>query len=77
MTDVWTQLRFNRRGYTCCQLADLSNARSMHDERIDVVFTFPAARRVFANVLDSRIWDKTESGLWPSDHGSVIAWLRY
>ena len=77
MTDVWTQLRFNRPGYTCCQLADLSNARSMHDERIDVVFTFPAARRVFANVLDSRIWDKTESGLWPSDHGSVIAWLRY
>lgn len=77
MTDVWDQLRFTRNGYTCCQLADLSNAQSLHDERIDVVFTFPAARRVFANVLDSRFWDKTDSGLWPSDHGSVIAWLKY
>ena len=77
MTDVWDQLRFMRNGYTCCQLADLSNAQSLHDERIDVVFTFPAARRVFANVLDSRFWDKTDSGLWPSDHGSVIAWLKY
>ncbi len=77
MKDVWTQLRFKRKGYTCCQLADLSNARSMHDERIDVVFTYPAAKRAFANVLDSRVWDKTQSGLWPSDHGSVIAWLKY
>ncbi len=77
MTDAWSLLRFPRKGYTCCQLADLSNARSLHDERIDVIFTFPAPRRAFANVLDSRVWDKTRSGLWPSDHGSVIARMKY
>ncbi len=64
-------------GFTCCELADLSNAVSQHDERIDVVFAFPAPASVKANVLDTEAGDKTLSGHWPSDHASVSAELTY
>lgn len=75
--DTWGLRPGKPPGYTCCQLADLSNAESMHDERIDVIFAWPAPGRVKANVLDNDPDDKTLSGLWPSDHSSVVARLYY
>lgn len=77
LTDTWTQRPGDPDGFTCCELADLSNAVSQHDERIDVVFAFPAPTSVKANVLDARADDKTPSGHWPSDHASVSAELAY
>ena len=76
-TDVWNLRPGKPDGFTCCELDDLSNAPSLHDERIDIVFAFPAPARVKANVIDAEVADKTLSGLWPSDHASVSAELSY
>ncbi|MBT8108987.1 MAG: hypothetical protein KJP17_12160 [Gammaproteobacteria bacterium] len=76
-TDVWTLRPGKPDGLTCCELGDLSNAPSLHDERIDLVFGLPAPTIVKANVLDAEVDDKTLSGLWPSDHASVSAELSY
>lgn len=77
LTDIWNLRPGNPDGFTCCELADLSNAPSQHYERVDNVFTLPAPAKVKANVLDAEVEDKTLSGLWPSDHASVSAELTY
>ncbi|MBT8098570.1 MAG: hypothetical protein KJO82_02410 [Gammaproteobacteria bacterium] len=78
LTDMWNLRPGKPPGLTCCELADLSNAPSVHDERVDIVFAYPApAGRVKANVLDTDVGDKTLSGLWPSDHASVSVELTY
>ena len=76
-TDVWYLRPGKPPGYTCCELGDLSNAPSLHDERIDLVFGLPAPAEVKANLLDAEVDDKTPSGLWPSDHAAVSAELSY
>lgn len=75
--DTWTMRPGDPDGFTCCQAAQLLNDPSSHDERIDIVFALPAPARVKANVMDAETDDKTISGLWPSDHASVIAELTY
>jgi len=77
MVDVWLLRPGNSEGFTCCEAADLLNAPSENYERIDVVFAQPAPVKVKANVMDADTSDKTASGLWPSDHASVIAELTY
>lgn len=76
-TDTWTLRPGNADGFTCCEAADLLNAPSSNDQRIDIVFSLPAPAKVKANVMDAELTDKTISGLWPSDHASVIAELTY
>lgn len=76
-TDIWNLNRWTRPGYTCCQDSDLGNRRSAHSERIDVVFSQQVPRRAHSNVLGIFPWNKTPSGLWPSDHGTVISRIRY
>jgi hypothetical protein len=76
-TDVWDLRPGNPEGLTCCQLADLSNPVSIHDERVDVIFSVLAPSKVKANVLDDEPSDKTPSRLWPSDHAAVIGELSY
>jgi hypothetical protein len=49
----------------------------MHDERIDVIFSLIPPVRVKANVLNNNPEDKTPSGLWPSDHATVVGRLFY
>jgi len=87
-TDVWT-LRPGTgtakggpvAGYSCCQAEDLSNHKSAHDERIDVIFARIAPKKVKdARLLGVSVADKTWPpgvGLWPSDHASVAARLQY
>jgi endonuclease/exonuclease/phosphatase family metal-dependent hydrolase len=78
LTDVWNLRPGNPAGFTCCELADLSNSPSLNYERVDIVFAYPApAGNVKANVLDTEVDDKTPSGLWPSDHASVSVELNY
>lgn len=76
-TDTWTLRPGDPDGFTCCQAAELLNDPSSHDERIDIVFALPAPSKVKANVMDAETSDQTISGLWPSDHASVIAELTY
>jgi hypothetical protein len=74
-TDTWNLRPGKPAGFTCCQAADLSNNRSMLNERIDVIFALDVPQRTKANTLNHDQEDKTASGLWPSDHASVVARL--
>jgi exonuclease III len=79
--DIWTQFGRRRRpGNTCCQAADLMNFESELFKRIDLIFLRPPDDAEF---LRSPVWvtgnrqrDKTDSGLWPSDHASVAAKIK-
>lgn len=77
-SDVWNLRLFGQSpGYTCCQAELLDNPFSQLDERIDQVWLGPGlkTRWVFANTVGDRRWQKTPSGLWPSDHAGVIAYM--
>ena len=76
-TDAWTLNRWQRPGNTCCEDADLANEVSAHSQRIDIVFTKTSPRKAISNVIGIYPWNKTKSGLWPSDHGTVISRLFY
>jgi len=76
--DMWIEPERQARGLTCCQQADLLNARSTFDQRIDFVFTrnLPAGTQpVRRGVVGDRPGDRTASGLWPSDHAGVAVTL--
>ena len=84
--DVWTRSvrRKGGAGNTCCQAADLRNAVSMLNRRIDLIL-FKSSNdmhghdglgAVFADVVGDEARDRTPSGLWPSDHAGVVAALR-
>jgi len=76
--DTWTLRRDNGAGFTCCQLPDLSNRKSILDERIDLIFAGEVPRKVKAQVLGAEVKDKSRpSRLWPSDHGAVVAKLTF
>lgn len=76
-TDVWTLNRRQRPGYTCCQDSDLMNPQSGLTERIDMIFSLDAPRKAQSRVIGRHPWSKTPSGLWPSDHGTVVGRLIY
>lgn len=87
-TDVWT-LRPGvssarsgpLAGLSCCQEADLGNARSVLYERVDLIFSSALPSRVQdARLLGESVSDKTppvRTGVWPSDHASVAAKLTF
>jgi len=75
--DTWNLRPGKPKGYTCCQADDLSNEKSMLYERIDVIFSLNPPARVKANVLNNNPEDKTPSGLWPSDHATVVGRLFF
>ena len=83
-TDVWGALRPGVRGYTCCQLADLSNPRPVFSQRIDYVWTrgLGDARgrhsllgqvSLYGGVPSDRIKNAAGQWIWPSDHAGLIA----
>jgi len=79
--DAWTLRPVKLPGFTCCQLADLSNLRSVLYERVDMLFSREAPARVeHAHVVGASVLEKTPPfwrGLWPSDHGAVAAELEF
>jgi hypothetical protein len=77
LTDIWTLRPGKPKGNTCCEAADLSNPDSQHDERIDVIFSLNEPSRVKVNVLNNDPVDQTPSGLWPSDHATVVGRLWF
>lgn len=80
-SDAWLLRPGSVPGFTCCQLADLSNHRSELYERIDMLFSLePPARVKQARVVGASVSNKTPPagrGLWPSDHGAVSGELQF
>ncbi|HEY7682739.1 MAG TPA: endonuclease/exonuclease/phosphatase family protein [Gemmatimonadales bacterium] len=82
-TDVWADLRPWKRGYTCCQVENLSNRTSILNQRIDYVFargTGSVRDRVKGAVelVGERHRDRVPGPvhrLWPSDHAGIVATL--
>lgn len=62
-------------GWTSGQ-ASLDGAVSTLTHRIDDVFVTPGVTPLVVRVMGASPWDKTPSGLWPSDHASTWAQLR-
>lgn len=84
--DVWTRGRPSRPGgLTCCHDPDLLNPPGILDERIDFIMvrgvpTTPTGLlkgRVVTRITGDRARDRTEAGLWPSDHAGVAARLLF
>jgi endonuclease/exonuclease/phosphatase family metal-dependent hydrolase len=76
-TDMWiARVGRPENGATCCHSADLRDAASILDRRLDYVWikadaerrVGPAVMTVFGNELKER----TAPGLWPSDHGGLF-----
>lgn len=77
-SDTWLLRRQDKPGLTCCEDGDLLNASSAHTRRVDIIFSKSAPDKVNASrVLNTSAEDKTPSGLWPSDHATVDAMLKF
>jgi hypothetical protein len=85
-TDIWTEnwLKHNPDGYTSGHDYDLLNPVANFTKRIDFIFVRykqqffpkPVIGPVFAIVVGDEDFNRTPSGLWPSDHGGVVARFR-
>lgn len=77
-SDTWLLRPQDEAGLTCCEDGDLLNATSVHERRVDLIFSKSQPDKVVASkVLNTKPDDKTPSGLWPSDHATVDAHLEY
>jgi endonuclease/exonuclease/phosphatase family metal-dependent hydrolase len=74
--DAWAERHPHRPGFTCCQAEDLRNSPSLLDQRIDLVLIRGRARVERAFRVGAREGEKTEAGLWPSDHAGVVATFK-
>ncbi|MGN1386450.1 MAG: endonuclease/exonuclease/phosphatase family protein [Bacillus sp. (in: firmicutes)] len=73
--DTWAQVGKGT-GFTCCQSADLLNSNSTLNERIDYIFFKNGWKARKAELIGESQKDRTNTGLWPSDHAGVLADLR-
>jgi hypothetical protein len=76
--DVWGALNAGDAGFTCCHLADLSNATPTLRQRIDYVFERGMGDPLKGKVtlVGERSKDRVPGPLypiWPSDHAGVVA----
>lgn len=74
--DSWLRPGLVPAGLTCCQNDDLSNAVLSFNQRIDFIFTRhmpPLTQVIGRDVVGNSLADRTPGGLWPSDHGGVVA----
>jgi hypothetical protein len=81
LSDAWLFRPGNVPGLSCCQEADLSNHNSQVSERIDLIWSSEVPWKVKdARVVGETVNFKTKPpgrGLWPSDHGAVVATLQF
>ncbi|WP_261568842.1 endonuclease/exonuclease/phosphatase family protein [Frankia gtarii] len=82
-TDAWAAIHGPAGGFTAMQI-ELDAVPSTLDRRIDYVLYRPThpehpdleqVRAARAIVIGDKLRDRTPSGLWPSDHASVVAAL--
>ena len=76
--DAWTRINRRQKGYACCLTRpDLSDPPPFPaDHRIDHVLFKGRFRGLRASRVGLDPKNRTKSGLWPSDHGGVVATLR-
>jgi endonuclease/exonuclease/phosphatase family metal-dependent hydrolase len=79
--DIWDRniLEFNPDGFTFGHDPDLLNAEANFFERIDYIFVQENSDLldpVVAVTVGDEQFNRTPSGLWPSDHAGVVARLR-
>lgn len=84
--DAWTERTGEWEiGYSCCQEPDLQNGASVLDQRLDLVLVRgvgiggaanPIPGAVHMELLGEEQADRTDGGLWPSDHAGVFAGLQ-
>lgn len=77
-TDSWplNHIKDNPHGFTSPHDADLLNKTVNFFQRIDFIFVRAREVGVVAEVVGDEKRDRTPSGLWPSDHGGVVAKLK-
>lgn len=75
-SDTWKVAHPGDPGFTCCQATDLLNVPSQLDARIDLVLTRGPFGVEEASIVGDEVTDRTPSGLWPSDHASVVVTLE-
>lgn len=74
--DSWLRPGLTPAGLTCCQSETLTNPAPSFNQRIDFIFTrnMPFQTQVIGrDVVGAATADRTPGGLWPSDHGGVVA----
>ena len=75
--DVW-QMDSEGTGNTCCQADDILNEVSTHVKRIDQIFVRNLdPTSVMTHTVGDKPSDRLASGLWPSDHAGVVAYLAF
>lgn len=72
--DVWSEVGEGN-GFTCCQGADLLNALSTLNRRIDYILFKIGWHAIKVELVGESQNDRTNTGLWPSDHAGVWAKL--
>jgi exonuclease III len=72
LKDAWKTALPGVDGYTCCQDELLRNARSLLDQRIDLILHDGHVKVDDVDLLGERPSDRV-GGLWPSDHAAVAA----
>jgi endonuclease/exonuclease/phosphatase family metal-dependent hydrolase len=74
--DAWARKRPLDPGFTCCQAPNLLNPASQLDQRIDLIFVRGGFVVDDIHRVGEQPFERTPSGLWPSDHAGVVATLR-
>jgi endonuclease/exonuclease/phosphatase family metal-dependent hydrolase len=75
--DAWLQTNPHHAGFTCCQSPDLLNPTSQLNSRIDYVLMHGDISALgMKTVGDRPMYDRTASGLWPSDHAGIVVGLE-
>jgi hypothetical protein len=70
--DTWLEVGEGP-GFTCCQDADLLNAVSGLNIRIDFILFKNGWKPIKADIVGKEQRDRTSTGLWPSDHAGIYA----
>jgi len=71
--DAWTATQGTADGFTCCQDADLTNATSVLDERIDLVMIGDGVTATRSHLTGTTPVDLPGDTRWASDHAGVVA----
>jgi len=75
LDDVWSATHPTEFGNTFGHDAGLRNTAVNFTQRVDLVLYRGDLRAFGADVVGDELPDRTPSGLWPSDHGGVVATL--
>jgi endonuclease/exonuclease/phosphatase family metal-dependent hydrolase len=73
--DAWKAVEPDKSGFTCCQLNNLTNPKSLLDQRIDLVFIRGPLAASGLKIVGAKPDDRVRN-LWPSDHAGLVSRLR-